>query len=148
MNTEADIGRLYEETVREWARKTRNDARLIPADLTLRRTSPVCGSAVTLDIRHDQGRITALGYQARACTLGMASTAVVIAKAPGCNFSEINEIGTKLAGLLGGEDVRFPEGWSALEMFVAARSFKTRHGSILLPFQVLEEAALRLGYVK
>lgn len=144
MTVETDIGRLYEESVREWARKSRNDARLVSADLTIRCTSPACGSAVTLDICHQQGLITALGYQARACTLGMASTAVVVAKAPDCSFSAVHEIGVKLGRLLAGQDVCFPEEWRALEMFIAARSFKTRHGSIMLPFQVLEKAAGQL----
>lgn len=144
MTTETDIGRLYENNVREWARKSRNDARLVPADLSVRRISPVCGSAVTLDIRHNQEVITGLGYQARACTLGMASTAVVVSAAPGCSFSGVHEVGEKLSHLLAGEDVRFPEEWRALEMFIAARSFKARHGSILLPFQVLADAAEQL----
>lgn len=148
MNTQADIGRLYEDRVREWARKSRNDARLVPADLSVRRTSPVCGSAVTLDICHNKEVITALGFQVRACTLGMASTAVVVAKAPECSFAEIHEVATMLSRLLAGDDVHFPVRWDALEMFVAARSFKTRHGSIMLPFQVLGEAAYQLGCVK
>lgn len=144
MTAETEIGRLYENNVREWARKSRNDARLVPADLSVRCISPVCGSAVTLDIRHNQEVITELGYQARACTLGMASTAVVVAAAPGCSFSAVHEIGEKLGRLLAGEDVCFAGEWRALEMFIAARSFKARHGSILLPFQVLEDAAEQL----
>lgn len=145
MTTEGDLDNLYQARVRNWARKVRNDARLVPADLTVSRTSPLCGSTLALDIRHDGRFVTALGYRARACTLGMASTAVVVAKAPGQSFAEIGEAGAQLAALLAGENVVFPDHWAELGMFTAARAFPTRHGSIMLPFDALAEAAGKLG---
>jgi len=145
MTTEGDLDALYQARVRNWARKVRNDARLVPADLTVSRTSPLCGSTLALDIRHDGRLVTALGYRARACTLGMASTAVVVAKAPGQSFAEIGEAGAQLAALLAGVDVNFADYWAELGMFTAARAFPTRHGSIMLPFDALAEAAGKLG---
>lgn len=144
MTTEGDLAQLYEARVRDWARKVRNDARLAPADLTVSRTSPLCGSTLALDIRHEGEVVTGLGYRARACTLGMASTAVVAAKAPGRSFGEIAETGARLAALLAGEDVVFADHWAELGMFTAARAFPTRHGSIMLPFDALAEAAGKL----
>lgn len=144
MITEGDLAQLYEARVRDWARKVRNDARLAPADLTVSRTSPLCGSTLALDIRHKGEVVTALGYRARACTLGMAATAVVAAKAPGRSFGEIAETGAQLAALLAGEDVVFADHWAELGMFTAARAFPTRHGSIMLPFDALAEAAGKL----
>ncbi len=144
MTTEGDLAQLYESRVRDWARKVRNDARLAPADLTVSRTSPLCGSTLALDIRHEGEVVTALGYRARACTLGMASTAVVAARAPGLSFGEIAETGARLAALLAGEDVVFADHWAELGMFTAARAFPTRHGSIMLPFDALAEAAGKL----
>ena len=145
MTTEGDLAQLYEARVREWARKVRNDVRLAPADLTVSRTSPLCGSTLALDIRHEGKVVTALGYRARACTLGMAATAVVAAKAPGRSFGEIAETGERLAALLAGEDVAFSDHWAELGMFKAARTFPSRHGSIMLPFDALAEAAAKLG---
>ncbi len=145
MTTEGDLDTLYQARVRDWARKVRNDARLVPADLTVSPTSPLCGSTLALDIRHDGRTVTALGYRARACTLGMASTAVVVAKAPGRSFAKIGEAGAQLAALLAGENVVFPDHWEELGMFTAARAFPTRHGSIMLPFDALAEAAGKLG---
>ncbi len=145
MTTDGDLDDLYQARVREWARKVRNDARLMPADLTVSRTSPLCGSTLALDIRHEENVVTALGYRARACTLGMASTAVVVVKAPGRRFAEIGEAGAQLAALLAGENVVFPNHWAELGMFTAARAFPTRHGSIMLPFDALAEAAGKLS---
>lgn len=145
MTTEGGLDSLYQARVRDWARKVRNDARLVPADLTVSRTSPLCGSTLALDIRHEENVVTALGYRARACTLGMASTAVVVAKAPGRRLAEIGEAGAQLAALLAGENVVFTDHWEELGMFTAARAFPTRHGSIMLPFDALAEAAGKLG---
>lgn len=51
--------------------------------LRLRLHAPLlCGSLLTLDVKQDSGTILALGYKARACTLGMASAAIVIEKLP------------------------------------------------------------------
>lgn len=144
MTTEGDLDNLYQAQVRDWARKVRNDARLVPADITVSRVSRLCGSTLELDIRHDGRIVTALGYRARACTLGMASTAVVAAKATGRSFAEIGEAGEKLAALLAGEKVVFSDHWAALGMFTAARTFPTRHGSIMLPFDALAEATGKL----
>jgi NifU-like protein involved in Fe-S cluster formation len=136
-----ELRALYEERVRGWARRVRCDARLAPADLVVVRTSPACGSTLTLDVRWEGDRIVALGYRARACTLGMASAAVVVATAVGESFADVLAAGRSLAELLAGAEARFPEPWRELEMFAAARAFPSRHGSIMLPFEALREAA-------
>ena len=131
--------------MRDWARRVRDDVRLVPADLCVTRTSPLCGSTLTLDVRSENGRIVGLGHRARACTLGMASTAIVVGRAKGARFAEIAEAGEALAALLAGEDARFPPAWRELDVFVAARAFPSRRGSILLPFEALAEAESRLS---
>lgn len=140
MTGNADLAALYQDRVRHWAARVRNDRRLSPADFTVTKKSPVCGSALTLDVRAQGRTIQELGYRVRACTLGMASAAVVVATAPRRPVEETLAAGQVLRKLLAGEEVTFPAPWEALEMFVAARDFPTRHGSILLPFEALTEA--------
>jgi len=134
-----DLRALYQEKVRLWAAKVRNDRRLVHPDMTIDRTSPVCGSSLTLDFICNSGRVAQLGWRARACTLGMASTACFVALAPGRELADILEAGAQLARLLEGEDSAFHDGWSELEMFRAARGYPSRHGSILLPFAIARE---------
>ncbi|MBS0236874.1 MAG: iron-sulfur cluster assembly scaffold protein [Proteobacteria bacterium] len=145
MTAGRDVDALYEQRVRDKARQVRNDVRLADADISIVRTSPICGSSLALDTRCDGDRVIALGYRARACTLGMASTAIVVDAARGATFSEISAVGRQLKDLLDGTEVRFPEAWQELDMFVAARAFRSRHGSIMLPFDILDEAARRLA---
>ncbi|WP_439271129.1 iron-sulfur cluster assembly scaffold protein [Pseudochrobactrum sp. HB0163] len=141
MTADADLNALYQRELREMAAKIRADKRLVPADISVTRTSPVCGSSVTIDIRRDGAYIHELGWRTRACTLGMAATAIVVQAAIDQNFKAVEEIAAMLRRLLQGEDVTFPAGWQALEMFAAARTFPSRHGSIMLPFEALAEAA-------
>ncbi|NKC05438.1 iron-sulfur cluster assembly scaffold protein [Brucella haematophila] len=144
MSNDENLAALYQERVRYWAAKVRNDRRLVDPEITITRTTPLCGSLLTLDVKQDSGTILALGYKARACTLGMASAAIVIEKAPGVSFSELREVQRILGNLLVGENVIFPVFWEELAIFSAAQAFPTRHGSIMLPFDVLNEAATKL----
>jgi NifU-like protein involved in Fe-S cluster formation len=141
MTTDPDLVALYEIRVRRWAAKVRNDRRLLEPDLSITRTSPICGSTLTLDIKHNQETISALGYRARACTLGMASTAIVVQNAIGKSFADLMAVGTVLRQILSGELDAISGEWSELDVFVAARPFKTRHASIMLPYDILVWAA-------
>lgn len=141
MTADADLSALYQRGLREMAAKVRNDRRLVPADISVTRTSHTCGSSVTIDVCRNGNLLSALGWRTRACTLGMAATAIMVQSAPGQNFDAVDEIAGMLRRLLKGDDVPFPDRWRDLGMFVAARSFPNRHGSIMLPFDALAEAS-------
>lgn len=141
MTADADLSALYQRGLREMAAQVRNDRRLVPADISVTRTSRTCGSSITIDVCRNGNLISDLGWRTRACTLGMAATAVMVQGATGQSFEAVEEIAGMLRKLLQGDDVSFPNRWKALEMFVAARSFPSRHGSIMLPFDALAEAA-------
>jgi NifU-like protein involved in Fe-S cluster formation len=141
MTTDADLVALYERRVRGWAAKVRNDHRLPAPDFSITRTSPICGSRLTLDIKGKHETICALGYQVRACTLGTASTAIMVQNAIGKSFTDLMAVKALLRQILSGQLDSISGEWSELDVFVAARPFKTRHASIMLPFDILAEAA-------
>lgn len=140
MSPEAELAALYHQDLRDWAAEVRNDKRLAPADITMTRNSRNCGSSVTLDIRRDKDRIFELGWRVRACTLGMASTAIVVQNAPGQSFEDVAAIAATLRRQLAGDGAIFPERWRDLAVFAAAKRFPTRHNSIMLAFDVLRAA--------
>lgn len=137
---EKGLTALYQDNIRLWARKVRNDRRLAHADVSINRSSPVCGSRLTLDFAFETDRIADLGWMTRACILGMASTAIFVHAATGLTLGEIGTVGDQLRGLLAGEDVTFDDRWEALLLFCAARDFPSRHASIMLPFAIAAEA--------
>ena len=108
---------------------------------TVEKSSPVCGSRVAVDIVTGQdGRVTELGQEVRACALGQASASLMAAHVVGRTAGEIDEARQALADYLaGGRDD--PGDWPGLAVFGRARHFPARHGSILLAFEAAAEAA-------
>ncbi|WP_233270495.1 hypothetical protein [Chachezhania sediminis] len=100
---------------------------------------------ITLDMMRERDRITALGWRSRACTLGMASLGLVTEVAVGLGRAEVAAAGAALWDLLQGQEQVFAAPWDELSIFSAARGFPTRFGSIMLPFEAIEEGFTQLG---
>ena len=105
------------------------------------RTSPLCGSRVTIDIGVDEaGRVAALGQEVRACALGQAAAALLGEHAVGRSAGELRAAHRDLAAFLtGARDA--PGDWPGLDVFAAARPVTARHASILLAFDAAAAAA-------
>ncbi|MAU46112.1 MAG: iron-sulfur cluster assembly scaffold protein [Yangia sp.] len=142
---EAELAALYRPRIRELAARVRSDRRLKNPEATVSRRSHVCGSMITLDLMREQGRITALGWRSRACTLGMASLGLVTEVAVGQCRAEVAAAGAALWDLLHGQEQVFASPWEELSVFSAARGFPTRFGSIMLPFEAINEGFRQMG---
>lgn len=123
MATEAEVAALYQKRIRELAASVRTDRRLADADVTVTKRSRVCRSSVTLDVCFQDGRIEALGYRGRACSLGMASTAILVRTVPGLDAPDTAAARDALGELLAGGEVTMPDGWQELGVFSAAVPF-------------------------
>jgi NifU-like protein involved in Fe-S cluster formation len=98
--------------------------------------SPTCGSRVATTVRIDgEGRVEALSQQVHACAFGQASAALLERGAIGRKRSEVKDAHDRLAAWLGGADEA--PSWPGLAALAPARSRKSRHGAILLPFRAL-----------
>ena len=136
---------LYNRDILRLAASIPHQRRLDRPQSTVEKTSPVCGSRVTVDVATDgEGRVAALGQEVRACALGQASAALMGAHAIGRSADELGEARDALAAFLAGcrED---PGSWPGLEIFREARPFTARHASILLSFEAAAEAAAKAG---
>lgn len=98
--------------------------------------SQVCGSRLTLEAVIKDGRVEDLGWRVRSCSLGQASTAIVIAHRAELDAATVARVGAQLRALLRGEDRHCD--WPELEVFAAARGITSRHASALLPFKALD----------
>lgn len=136
---------LYNAEILRLAAAISHAGRLDDPHATARRTSPVCGSRVTVDVKVDRdGRITHYGQDVRACALGQASaailgsgiideTAVSLARAHGLLAAWLKGEGSLPAELA----ARFPR----LALFEPARAHPARHASICLSFEAAAAAA-------
>jgi NifU-like protein involved in Fe-S cluster formation len=105
-------------------------------DGSARQRSPTCGSTVATEVQLADGRIEALSQQVSACAFGQASAALVASHAPGRSAQQVEAAFNALSDWLQGNSDEQGE-WPDLEALAPARSRKSRHGAILLPFRAL-----------
>jgi NifU-like protein involved in Fe-S cluster formation len=100
------------------------------------RRSPTCGSRVATVVElDDRGRVLTISQHVHACAFGQASAALLERGAAGRSRDEV-EVGLiQFDAWLGGS-AEAP-GWPGLTALAPARSRKSRHGAILLPFRAL-----------
>lgn len=134
---------LYSRDILRLAASIPHLARLVAAQASVEKSSPVCGSRVVVDIAADeQGRVAALGQEVKACALGQASAALMGTHVVGRTPAEIAAARDALADYLAGRRGD-PGEWPGLEVFAAARAVTARHPSILLAFEAAAEASAR-----
>lgn len=98
--------------------------------------SPTCGSRVSMAVQLDpDGRVEAVSQVVHACAFGQASAALLERGGPGRNREEAKLALKQLGDWLGGAD-QTPD-WPGIDALAPARSRKSRHGAILLPFRAL-----------
>jgi len=98
--------------------------------------SPTCGSRIATAVQLDgDGRVEALSQQVHACAFGQASAALLERGAIGRKRSDVKDSHDRLAAWLGGAEEA--PSWPGLAALAPARSRKSRHGAILLPFRAL-----------
>ena len=132
-----DIERLYRR-LKAYGRLVRHDRRLTgPRVDTVTVRSPLCGSELTLDAVIAAERVQQLGWAVRACSLGQATTGIVVAHQGELQAREVRAIGAQLESILKGE-ARTSD-WPELQIFAFAQDIPVRHGSALLPFRALEQ---------
>jgi NifU-like protein involved in Fe-S cluster formation len=132
---------LYNRDILRLAASIPHLGRLERADGRSAKRSPVCGSAVAVDVILDsEGRVAGLGQEVKACALGQASASLMAAHALGRTPSELSQARDQLSAWLRGERDE-PGSWPGLSVLAHARPYSARHASILLAFEAAAEAA-------
>ncbi len=133
---------LYTTDILRLATSLPEPTELERVDARSEQRSPTCGSRVLLDVQVGaDGRVAALSQEVHACAFGQASAALMARHAVGNSLAEAEAALDALEGWLGGARAD-PGDWPGLAALAPARSRKSRHGAILLPFRALA-AALR-----
>jgi hypothetical protein len=90
-------------------------------------------------------RLAALAQRVHACAFGQDTAALLERSAAGATRAEVEQALTELEAWLAGSEVE--PGWPGLTALAPARSRRSRHGAILLPFRALLAAieAARVG---
>ncbi len=138
--SDSDLIKLYSQRILALAADVPHVGRLAAPDASVRKRSPLCGSAVTVDLVVKDGRIAEYAQEVRACALGQAAAAVLGHVVLGLTRAEIEAGRDGLRAMLkdGAPPPDAPfDGYAALE---PARDYKNRHASILLAIEATAEA--------
>ncbi len=138
--SDSDLINLYSGRILELAANIPLTERLPDPDATARRRSPLCGSTVTVDVKMEDGRVSAFGQDVKACALGQAAAAVVGGCIIGRTRTEVERARDQLRAMLkeGAPPPQAP--FDGLKVLVPAREFKNRHASIMLCLEATAEA--------
>jgi NifU-like protein involved in Fe-S cluster formation len=99
--------------------------------------SATCGSRVSVAVQLDgERRVELVSQQVHACAFGQASAALVEKHAIGRSHDEIAQALIVISRWLANEQDEAGD-WPGVDTLAPARSRKSRHGAILLPFRAL-----------
>ena len=110
------------------------------------KSSRVCGSEVTVDLSLEDGVVTDIGLDAKACALGQASAALFAHSVIGAEAAEIYRLRDQMRAMLrdGAPPPSAPR-WAGLAPLQSIRDYPQRHASTLLVFEAacacLDQAA-------
>ena len=141
MSADTDLIKLYSGRILALAADIPHLDRLDAPMATVKKRSPLCGSAVTVDLSMEDGRVSAFGQDVKACALGQAAAAVTGAAVIGRTLPELQQARDGLRAMLkeGGPVPEAP--FDGFEVLEPAREYKNRHASILLCIEAASEAA-------
>lgn len=105
--------------------------RLADPQISVTRTSRICGSTVTLDADFAHDRICRLGLEVKACALGQASAALLAPRLFDLDRESLAALRTAFEAMLK-QDGPVPAALPDLEIFLPVRAHRARWGAVLL----------------
>jgi NifU-like protein involved in Fe-S cluster formation len=128
---------LYRKEVLRLAANATGAGRLAEPHATGTAHNPVCGDRVTVDLAVEDGRITGIALEAKACVLTQASASILGGDAAGLSREEIAELhGAVQAMLAEGADTPGAP-FDTYQAFDGVTEHRNRHRCVLLPIEAV-----------
>ena len=135
MPSETDLIKLYSGKILQMAADPIYRERLSKPDASVTKRSPLCGSAITVDINVKNGVITHYGQDVRACALGQASSTIIGKAIIGRSLNEVRKAYEELSDMLTNNGPIPSKPFDDLYILQPASEYKNRHASILLAIE-------------
>jgi NifU-like protein involved in Fe-S cluster formation len=130
-------GPLYTTEILRLAATLREPCALEREDGKAELRSPTCGSRIAISVELDgDRRVRMISQHVHACAFGQASAALVQQHAIGRAHDEVAEALVTISRWLA-EEQDDAGAWPGIVALEPARTRKSRHGAILLPFRAL-----------
>lgn len=134
------IDDLYSARILKLAAGLPHLGRLPDAEGSSQKTSKLCGSTITVDVKLADGKVAAFAQDVRACALGQAAASVLGEHVLGADLAEIEVARDALRAMLK-DDGPPPAGrFAELAVLEPVKAYPARHASTLLAFEAAAEA--------
>jgi nitrogen fixation NifU-like protein len=130
---------LYRKEVLRLAADATGAGRLPHACSTGRAFNPACGDRVTVDIALEEGRISGIAHDTKACVLTQASAAILGSELVGLSREEVSILREHVAAMLRGGETP-PAPFDVFSVFEGVTQHTNRHTCVLLPLDAVLSA--------
>ena len=132
---------LYREIILDHYQNPRNRHELADSDAASHGHNPLCGDEVDVFVKVDDGRVAALGFTSRGCSISQATASMMTESVTGHRLDEADQMVAAFKGMMleGGTLERFPE-MEELEALQGVKKYPVRIKCTLLPWNTLKEA--------
>ena len=128
---------LYKKSLLRLAADAAGAGRLVKPQATGSAHNPACGDRITVDLAIEDGRITGIAFETKACVLTQASASILGADATGLNREEIEGLHRAVLKMLV-EDCEPPGApFDTYRHFAGVCGHKSRHRCVLLPIEAV-----------
>ncbi len=131
---------LYNEKILALAADLKKVDRLAEPDVSVTVSSALCGSRVKVDLVFREGVVTDYGQEVRACALGQSSASLMKKIVIGQSAASIRKAAGQMRDMLAGKSGPPDGDWAAYASLLPARDHRSRHASVLLPFDGVVKA--------
>jgi len=133
------IEELYQKNLMRLAANATGSGSLDTPDAEGTLDNPTCGDRITIQVKLEDGRITELAQENRACLLCQASASLLAENAIGLTLSDVEELRGKIADILKDGSTPLNPPWEKLDYFGPVKDHRSRHICVLLPFNALRD---------
>jgi NifU-like protein involved in Fe-S cluster formation len=132
---------LYRKEILRLAADAHGAGRLARPDVTGMAHNPTCGDKVTVDLTvDDQGHITSVSHESKACVLTQASASILGESLQGQMREDIERLANDVAAMLVNDGAVPLPPFESYAAFQGAVTHRNRHRCVLLPIQAVLDA--------
>jgi nitrogen fixation NifU-like protein len=138
----SELQELYQQVILDHHRKPRNFRRLDQATQQAEGVNPLCGDAMRVELRVEDGVIRDIAFQGTGCAISRASASMMTAHLQGKSVTAAQEAFGRFHGMVTGAPEP-AEGTGALDkltVFAGVREFPSRIKCATLPWHTLRAA--------
>jgi nitrogen fixation NifU-like protein len=132
---------LYRGIILEHYRSPRNQGRLGAPAVATRGSNPLCGDEVELSLAIEGGRIAAVAFQGRGCSISQASASLMTEGIKGKTVADVTALLGRFQSMLTDADASAPADapLGDLDALQGVRRYPVRVRCALLAWNVLQE---------